>query len=29
MAKHTVAVMGLGVRGKTHLRALLANGDRF
>ena len=29
MAKHTVAVMGLGVRGKTNLRALLANGDRY
>ena len=27
--KHTVAVMGLGVRGKTHLKALLANADRY
>ena len=29
MAKHTVAIMGLGVRGKTHLKALLENGDRY
>lgn len=29
MAKHTVAVMGLGVRGKTHLKALLNNADRY
>lgn len=27
--RHTVAVMGLGVRGKTHLKGLLENGDRF
>lgn len=27
--KHTVAVMGLGVRGKTHLKALLENADRY
>lgn len=29
MGKHTVAIMGLGVRGKTHLRAILANADRY
>ena len=29
MKKHTVAIMGLGVRGKTHLKALLENGDRY
>ena len=29
MGKHTVAIMGLGVRGKTHLKALLENGDRY
>ncbi len=27
--KHTVAIMGLGVRGKTHLRSILENGDRY
>ena len=29
MKKHTVAIMGLGVRGKTHLKALLENADRY
>ena len=29
MKKHTVAIMGLGVRGKTHLKALLENKDRY
>ena len=29
MNKHTVAIMGLGVRGKTHLKALLENKDRY
>ena len=29
MKKHTVAVMGLGVRGKTHLKGLLENNDRY
>ena len=29
MKKHTVASMGLGVRGKTHLKALLENAERF
>lgn len=29
MKKHTVAIMGLGVRGKTHLRAILANDTRY
>ena len=29
MKKHTVAVMGLGVRGKTHLKGLLENPDRY
>lgn len=29
MKKHSVAIMGLGVRGKTHLKALLENGDRY
>ena len=27
--KHTVAVMGLGVRGKTHLKGILENSDRY
>lgn len=27
--KHTVAIMGLGVRGKTHLKAILENADRY
>lgn len=29
MKKHTVAIMGLGVRGKTHLKALLENAERY
>lgn len=29
MKKHTVALLGLGVRGKTHLKGLLESGDRF
>ena len=29
MRKHTVAIMGLGVRGKTHLKALLENAERY
>ena len=29
MQQHTVAVMGLGVRGKIHLHGLLRNPDRF
>jgi predicted dehydrogenase len=29
MSKHTVAIMGLGVRGKIHLRGLLENSDSF
>ena len=29
MKKHTVAIMGLGVRGKTHLKGLLENPDRY
>lgn len=29
MEKHTVAITGLGVRGKTHLKGILENGDRF
>ena len=27
--KHTVAIMGLGVRGKTHLKGILENPDRY
>ncbi len=29
MSKHTVAVMGLGVRGKIHIHGLLGNPDDF
>ena len=29
MKKHTVAIMGLGVRGKTHLKAIMENGERY
>ena len=29
MQQHTVAVMGLGIRGKIHLHGLLRNPDRF
>lgn len=29
MKTHTVAIMGLGVRGKTHLRAMLKNPGRY
>ncbi len=29
MKKHTVAIMGLGVRGKTHLKGILNNPDRY
>ena len=29
MSKHRTAVMGLGVRGKTHLKALLENAERY
>ncbi len=29
MKKHTVAIMGLGVRGKTHLKGILENPDRY
>lgn len=27
--KHTVAIMGLGVRGKTHLKGIMENSDRY
>lgn len=27
--KHTVAIMGLGVRGKTHLKGIMENPDRY
>ena len=27
--KHTVAIMGLGVRGKTHLKGILENPERY
>lgn len=29
MAKHRTAIMGLGVRGKTHLKAMLENPDSY
>lgn len=29
MGKHRVAILGLGVRGKTHLKAILANPEYF
>ncbi|MGI6094606.1 MAG: Gfo/Idh/MocA family protein [Lachnospiraceae bacterium] len=29
MKKHTVAVLGTGVRGKTHIKGLLENPDRY
>lgn len=29
MSKHTVAIMGLGVRGKTHLKAILENAEHY
>ena len=29
MAKHRTAIMGLGVRGKTHLKAMLENPDKL
>ena len=29
MSKHRTAIMGLGVRGKTHLKALLENAEHY